>query len=284
MSIPGNKTTHASHASPVAPIQGSSYLSRPGQRIGYDVAGDGSLVVLVPGMGDLRASYRFLAPALRAAGYRVACTDLRGHGDSDNTLTSYGDEETAAEALGWSAVVVGTTGRRVGGPGCCNSHRPGLRPGPGRAVRPQLPKRDAASPVAGGHGTAVGGRVLEVVPVGGYAGLGGQLISASIVTRSWRACGGRVPFSRTTRTSHDPCGSPAGRCRCSRLVVMGEQDPDFPDPQAGRRTGLPAPVRRMNQGRTSRRCADSGYYPQSQRPTSPPPPSCASWNRSTAVP
>jgi alpha-beta hydrolase superfamily lysophospholipase len=33
--------------------------------------------VLVPGMGDLRAGYRFLAPALRAAGYRVACTDLR---------------------------------------------------------------------------------------------------------------------------------------------------------------------------------------------------------------
>jgi alpha-beta hydrolase superfamily lysophospholipase len=40
-------------------------------------------VVLVPGMSDLRAGYRFLAPALRAAGYRVACTDLRGHGDSD---------------------------------------------------------------------------------------------------------------------------------------------------------------------------------------------------------
>jgi alpha-beta hydrolase superfamily lysophospholipase len=26
-------------------------------------------VVLVPGMGDLRASYRFLAPALKEAGY-----------------------------------------------------------------------------------------------------------------------------------------------------------------------------------------------------------------------
>jgi alpha-beta hydrolase superfamily lysophospholipase len=28
-----------------------------------------ALVVLVPGMGDLRASYRFLAPALKEAGY-----------------------------------------------------------------------------------------------------------------------------------------------------------------------------------------------------------------------
>ena len=44
-----------------------------------------ALVVLVPGMGGLRACYRFLAPALKEAGYRVACTDLRGYGDSDAT-------------------------------------------------------------------------------------------------------------------------------------------------------------------------------------------------------
>jgi hypothetical protein len=50
---------------------------------------DGSLVVLEPSMGDLRAAYRFLAPALRVASHRVACTDLRGHGhgDSDATFT-----------------------------------------------------------------------------------------------------------------------------------------------------------------------------------------------------
>jgi pimeloyl-ACP methyl ester carboxylesterase len=47
-----------------------------------------TLVVLVPGTSDLRASYRFLAPALKEAGYRVACTDLRGHGDSDATFSS----------------------------------------------------------------------------------------------------------------------------------------------------------------------------------------------------
>jgi pimeloyl-ACP methyl ester carboxylesterase len=44
--------------------------------------------VLVPGLGDLRASYRFLAPALKEAGYRVACTDLRGAGGSDATFSS----------------------------------------------------------------------------------------------------------------------------------------------------------------------------------------------------
>src|ERR1017187_5804403 len=93
----------------VAPRNTSS-LARPRGRIGYDVSGAGPLIVLVPGMGDLRAAYRFLAPALRAAGYRVACTDLRGHGDSDSGFSSYGDAETAGdlialiEALGAPAI------------------------------------------------------------------------------------------------------------------------------------------------------------------------------------
>jgi pimeloyl-ACP methyl ester carboxylesterase len=69
--------------------------------------------VLVHGMGDLRAGYRFLAPGLRAAGYRMACTDLRGYGDSDATFTSYGGKETAGDVIalievpGGPAVVVG---------------------------------------------------------------------------------------------------------------------------------------------------------------------------------
>jgi alpha-beta hydrolase superfamily lysophospholipase len=66
-----------------SPLQAPSFVHRPEGRIGYDVGGEGPLVVLVPGMGDLRSAYRFLAPALRKEGFRVACTDLRGHGDSD---------------------------------------------------------------------------------------------------------------------------------------------------------------------------------------------------------
>jgi pimeloyl-ACP methyl ester carboxylesterase len=97
-----------------APIGSTSYLVRPEGRIGYDVAGAGPLLVLVPGMGDLRAGYRFLASALRAAGYRVACTDLRGHGDSDTTFPAYGDEETAGDIVALiaelgPAVVVGNS-------------------------------------------------------------------------------------------------------------------------------------------------------------------------------
>jgi pimeloyl-ACP methyl ester carboxylesterase len=33
----------------------------------------------------------------------VACTDLRGHGDSDTTFTSYGDQETAGDVIALTA-------------------------------------------------------------------------------------------------------------------------------------------------------------------------------------
>ncbi len=46
------------------------HLDRPDGRIAYELAGDGPLVVLVPGMGDLRGTYRLLAPAIAEAGYR----------------------------------------------------------------------------------------------------------------------------------------------------------------------------------------------------------------------
>jgi pimeloyl-ACP methyl ester carboxylesterase len=84
----------------------TSYLTRPEGRIGYHVVGEDPLVVLVPGMGDLRASCRFLAQALREAGYRVACTDPHGQGDSDATFPAYGDEETADDG----AALIGELG------------------------------------------------------------------------------------------------------------------------------------------------------------------------------
>lgn len=57
-------------------------LSRPGGTIAYDDQGSGPLVLCAPGLGDLRGEYRFLAPRLVAAGYRVVTMDLRGHGES----------------------------------------------------------------------------------------------------------------------------------------------------------------------------------------------------------
>jgi len=62
------------------------YLTRPGGRIAFERTGEGPLIVCIPGMGDLRTSYRHTTPALVAAGFSVITMDLRGHGDSDKTF------------------------------------------------------------------------------------------------------------------------------------------------------------------------------------------------------
>ncbi len=90
-------------------------LTRPEGSIAYEVIGDGPLIVCVPGMGELRSSYRFVQNELVAAGFRVALTDLRGHGDSDTTFDTYGDVPTAGDVaaliteLGGPALIVGNS-------------------------------------------------------------------------------------------------------------------------------------------------------------------------------
>ncbi len=90
-------------------------LTRPGGRVAFTVQGGGPLVVCAPGIGDLRGTFDRLADALVAAGYRVALTDLRGHGDSDTTFSEQGDVATAEDLLalvdhlGGPAVLVGSS-------------------------------------------------------------------------------------------------------------------------------------------------------------------------------
>lgn len=81
--------------------------------LAYDLSGDGPLVVLAHGMGDSRHSYRFVVPALVAAGYRVANLDIRGCGDSSTDWAGYsrtdiaGDLVALVRELGGPAVIVG---------------------------------------------------------------------------------------------------------------------------------------------------------------------------------
>ena len=88
-------------------------LSIGANSIVYDVAGAGPLVVLAHGIGDSRHSFRFVAPALTAAGYRVANVDIRGCGDSSVSWDGYSRTDIADDLLavirhlGGPAVIVG---------------------------------------------------------------------------------------------------------------------------------------------------------------------------------
>jgi pimeloyl-ACP methyl ester carboxylesterase len=248
----------------------TAYLTRPDGRVAYDVAGDGPLLVLVPGMGDLRAAYRFLAPALRNAGYRVACTDLRGHGDSDTTFASYGDSETAGdtialiEQLGEPAVVIGNS-MGAGATVLAAAERPEL-------VRGLV----LVGPfVRNGQISGLQRLILRVAMARPWAAMTWKAYLPKLyagrrpadfdqyrdeLVASLRRPGYAKAFSLTTRTDHTPAQEALGDVSAPTLVVMGEQDPDFPDPRAEA-----AWIAHALNGDIVI-VADAGHYPQSQQP------------------
>src|SRR4051794_37587973 len=89
------------------------HLSIGSNTITYELTGEGPLVVLAHGIGDSRHSYRFMVPALVAAGYRVANVDIRGCGDSSLGWDGYsrtdiaGDLVAVVRHLGGPAVIMG---------------------------------------------------------------------------------------------------------------------------------------------------------------------------------
>ena len=91
----------------------TEYLTTDEGTLAYDLSGEGPLVVLAHGMGDSRHSYRFIVPALVAAGYRVANLDIRGSGESSTGWEGYsrtdigGDLVALIRHLGGPAVLVG---------------------------------------------------------------------------------------------------------------------------------------------------------------------------------
>ena len=248
----------------------TSYLPRPEGRVAYNVDGSGPLLVLVPGMGDLRATYRFLAPCLREAGYRVAAVDLRGHGDSDTTFATYSDVETSAdivaliEELGGPAIVVGNS-MGAASAVIAAAERPELVNGLvliGPFVRnarvsamQRLLFRVALTPL---WAAIAWKSYLPKL----YAGRRPEDFDAyrDRVVASLRVPGHAKALSRTTRVSHDPAAARLDAVTAPTLVVMGEKDPDFPDPKAEadwiaetlRGEAIMVP--------------EAGHYPQSQQP------------------
>src|ERR1700760_860434 len=91
----------------------SEFLAITGGRIAYDVTGTGPLLVLAHGIGDRRQAFRFLAPELVQAGFRVAAPDMRGHGDSSLGWASISRTDVAGDLvalirhLGGPAIIVG---------------------------------------------------------------------------------------------------------------------------------------------------------------------------------
>lgn len=244
------------------------YLARPGGRIAYDLQGEGPLVVCVPGMGDLRTVYRFLAEALTQSGYKVAVMDLRGHGGSDATFAEYDDVATGNDIialvteLGGPAAVIGNS-MGAGAAAWAAAEAPHLITA--LVLIGPFVRNPAMNPVM-----AAVFRLALLRPWGrlmwrGYfkslypgrkpAGFEEHAKAADDSLRRpdyWQA------FTRTTHTSHAPVEARLAEVNVPSLVIMGEKDPDFADPKAEA-----AHVADRLHGKVFL-VPDAGHYPQAE--------------------
>ena len=230
----------------------SQYLERPEGRIAYDVRGEGPLVVCLPGMGDVRFSYRVLAAQLADGGYRVATIDLRGHGESDTTFTCYDDVAAGQDALALVEHLADTAGDHPGGG--APAVLVGNSMSAGAAVWAAAERPDLV------QGLVLTGPFVRDLPVSVVQ----KLMLSLALRRPWGATawlaywkslyptarpadlaehrdriaaglrrpGGWAAFKATTATTHEPAHARLGDVHVPTLVVMGTKDPDFPDPAA----------------------------------------------------
>jgi len=217
-----------------------SYLDRGAGRIAYDVQGEGPLVVCIPGMGDLRSAYRYLAPTLVAAGFRVATMDLRGHGDSDDGFPTYDDPAAGSDVLaliehlgGAPALLIGNSMGAAAATWAA-AEKPDAVAGLvllGAFVRdpkvnPLLGFLMKALLVKPWGPSAWKAYYKSLYPGNRPADLDQHLATISASMRRgdhWRS------FVRTTRTSHAPVAARLSDVHAPTLVIMGEKDRDWAD-------------------------------------------------------
>jgi pimeloyl-ACP methyl ester carboxylesterase len=236
-----------------------------------DHGGDGQTVLMLPGVAALRSEYRFLAPALVEAGYRAVAADLRGQGDSSVPWERYdvpavgGDVLALIEHLGKGpAHVIGTSFAAA--------------PAVWAAVeRPEM------------------FRSLTLIGASVRDGEVGPLMKVMIwfmLNNPWRARtwvmyyrtiyptrkpadfedylkqleqnlkqpGRFAAAAAMASTPRRPCSERLSQVQTPTLVIMGDKDPDFPDPVAEARY-----IAEQTRGRLEL-IEGAGHYPQSDTP------------------
>lgn len=217
-------------------------IDRNSGSIAVDVTGSGPLVVCVPGMGESKASFRHLTPLLVNAGYRVAVMDLRGHGDSSTEFSTYDDSAAASDIIELIDALEGAPATIIG-----NSM------GAAAAVlvaaqRPEIVNRLVLiGPFLRDHSSQLVQLLMRAAlskPWGPwvwrsyYRSLFGQTVPPDHDehTRSTlellRRPGRWKAFQKTSQTSHSHAEASLPKVSAPTLVIMGEVDRDFKDPES----------------------------------------------------
>jgi pimeloyl-ACP methyl ester carboxylesterase len=249
---------------------GTQFLDRGKGRIAYDVTGSGPLVIAVPGMADLRSTYRHLVPELVAAGFRVATLDLRGQGDSDLTFNSFDDPAAASDILALAAHLGDTAlviGNSMGAAAAviAAAERPDQISGLvliGAYVRdPQVAawQRLMMRALMGGPWARLAW--MAYFPKFFPSRRGDDYVAHhNAISDALARPGYGRAFRQVLRTSHAPAEAVLDDVHTQVLVVMGSKDPDFAD-QQGEAEWI---AERL--GGSAVMIPDAGHYPHSEFP------------------
>jgi pimeloyl-ACP methyl ester carboxylesterase len=259
----------------------TEFLDVPGGRIAYDVDGSGPLVVLSHGIGDHRRAYRFLAPMLAQAGYRVANADLRGHGESSMGWASITRTDVAGDLLaltghlGGPAVIVGhslsggaatiaaaTRPEQVSGIVEINPFTRKPKPDLGGLLRIRRYRRCAflltGTQVFRSLGLWL--RYLNLAYPAKPADYAGYLAA---LAAKLREPGRKAEFMKTFKSTPADAQAQLPNVRCPGLVIMGTLDPDFANPRAeGDAIAAAMPAGAGTAAMVDR----AGHYPHAQSP------------------
>jgi pimeloyl-ACP methyl ester carboxylesterase len=228
----------------------TEHLDIAGNTLAYDVTGQGPLVVLAHGIGDSRHSYRFLAPALAAAGYRVANVDIRGCGDSSLGWNGYSRTDIADDLV---AVV-----RHLGGPAVIIGQS--ISGGAATIAAATAPDLIAGvielAPFTRAQSVDLGGLMRVKRFRAGYLQLGKVLVGGSLAgwkkyldiampakPADWDSELARIEaklsepgrmkaLQAMCKASPSDAGAQLPNVACPVLVIEGTLDPDWADPRA----------------------------------------------------
>ena len=265
----------------------TEFLEIDGGQIAYDVTGSGPLVVLSHGIGDRRQAYRFLAPRLAEAGYRVVSADLRGHGESSMGWKSVTgtDAITRTDIAGDLLALI----RHLGGPALIVGHSiSGGAATIAAAKEPDLVSGIVEiNPFTKTQKLSLSGLVRIRRYRQGMSRLIGMQVFKSLglwlryldvayptkpadyadymaaLAAKLREPGRMAEFMKTGKSTPADAGAQLPNVRCAALIIMGSLDPDFADPRAEG----DAIVAAMPSGLGTVAMVDgAGHYPHAQSP------------------
>lgn len=247
------------------------FLERTEGKIAFDICGTGPLVIGVPGMGDLRAEYRLLAPRMAAAGFSFASMDVRGHGETDTRWSDYsvGAIGTDIAALirhlnAPRAIVIGTS-MGAGAAVCAAAQAPGLVSGlvlVGPFVRDMkgnpFMERFLQILFADPWGATTWGMYYNsLYPTRKPDDFAAYLAN---LKRNLRETGRLGALRRMLAASKAASEAALEKLDTPALVLMGTRDPDFKNPEAEAQL-----ITERSRG-TYRMVEGAGHYPHAEMP------------------